>query len=408
VQGRDRAEQLGAGDLRFERRVLDQGRRHVEAVLVLRIGEALAAGEHLRTGLLRPRDPGDHLLELTLVDHGAQVVLVVGPQALRARALEHQLDEPVVDLVEHDQPAARGATLAGIRVRGKGGGVGGRLEVRVVAHHERVLAAQLEAHLREPLARDAGDHPSHARRSRERDDGHVGMLDERLARLLAEAVHDVQHARRQPRLLRQPREHERGLGRVLGVLQDSRVAAHERREDLPRDVRDRRVRGDDQPGDAQRLAGDHRLAVWHRACRGLAVEAPALAGHEVAHLDRAARLAGRLLRGLAGLRCDHSGDLLLVALEQLGDPAQDRAALCRRLTRPGRLRALGGVDRGMDVVRRRARDHAEHLAGRRRHLLERGAARGWALLAVDEVRHRAGGGGGGDAHAVKPPSTRSS
>ena len=154
----------------------------------------------------------------------------------------------------------------------------------------------------------------------------------------AEALDDVQHARRQAGLRREAREEHRRLGRVLGGLQHGGVAAEERGKDLPGDVRDRRVRGDDQPGDAERLADRHGVPVRSRARHRPAVEAAPLAGDEVAELDRAVGLALRVLRRLAGLGGDERGDLVAIALEELGDPAEDPAALLDGARGPVRLR----------------------------------------------------------------------
>ena len=52
---------------------------------MLGVGEPLAAREHLRARLLRPLDRGEHLLELALVDHRAEVVLVARARARWAR-----------------------------------------------------------------------------------------------------------------------------------------------------------------------------------------------------------------------------------------------------------------------------------------------------------------------------------
>src|SRR3712207_7483412 len=46
----------------------------------------------------------EHRLELVLVDHRPEVVVVRGADALRRRALEQQLAERVVDGVEDDDP----------------------------------------------------------------------------------------------------------------------------------------------------------------------------------------------------------------------------------------------------------------------------------------------------------------
>ncbi len=66
-------------------------------------------------------------------------------------------------------------------------------------------------------------------RAGERDHRHVGMADERVARLLAEAVHDLHDALRQPGLVQQVDEALREQRRVLRRLQHDGVAAHERR-----------------------------------------------------------------------------------------------------------------------------------------------------------------------------------
>ena len=292
------------------------------------------------------------------------------------------------------------APLTRVRECGEHRSIGGLGEIRVVADDERVLAAELEADLREPLTCDPRDQAADRGRAGERHDRHAVILDERLSRLVAEAVHDVEQPVGQPRLLRTTREGDGGLRRVLGRLQHRAVAADQRREDLPRDVRDRRVRGDDQPRYAERLAHRLRVAVRGRARHRLAVEASALAGHEVAELDRAVGLAARVVQRLAGLVGDERCDLLAVALEQLRDATQDRAALRERAQRPRRLRSLRCANRGVDVLLARARDGGDRLAGRGRELGECLAARRGHFLARDHVRH--------EPHAVKPPSTRSS
>ena len=66
-------------------------------------------------------------------------------------------------------------------------------------------------------------------RAGERDDRHVGMADERVARLLAEPVHDLHDALGQAGLVQQVDEPLREQRRVLGRLQHDRVAADERR-----------------------------------------------------------------------------------------------------------------------------------------------------------------------------------
>ena len=76
------------------------------------------------------------------------------------RARSEPLAEVVVDRVEDDDAARRGAALTGVRERRGERPLDGVVEVGVVADDERVLAAELEADLREPPAgapRRSGD-----------------------------------------------------------------------------------------------------------------------------------------------------------------------------------------------------------------------------------------------------------
>ena len=111
-------------------------------------------------------------------------------------------------------------------------------------------------------------------RAGEGDHVDVRMERERLAGPLAETRHDVEHAVGQARLLRQPAERERGERRLLGGLQDHRIAGDQRRADLPGGNDQRIVPRHDRADDAERLLPHHRDVVGaerarprRRACR---------------------------------------------------------------------------------------------------------------------------------------------
>ena len=72
-----------------------------------------------------------------------------------------------------------------------------------------------------------------ARRAGEGDAVDVHVQRERLARRVAEARHDVEHALRQPGLDRELRDAKRRERRFLGRLQHDGVAGRERRAELP-------------------------------------------------------------------------------------------------------------------------------------------------------------------------------
>ena len=107
--------------------------------------------------------------------------------------------------------------------------------------------------------------------------------------------------------------------RVLGRLPDDRVAAQQRRDEVPgRDGHREVARGDDR-GDADRVAEREQLLVRQLARHGLAVEPPPLAEEEVAGVDHLLHLAQRLGVGLADLAREQARQRLLVVLHQPPD-----------------------------------------------------------------------------------------
>ena len=169
------------------------------------------------------------------------------------------------------------------------------------------------------------------------------MLDERRARLASKPLHDVQHARRHARLQGQLGEEVRGGGDVLGWLHHRCVAAEDRGEDLPREVRERRVEAHDQARNPERLPHGENGAMTHARGRRAAVGAPPLAGDEETHLDGGVRLAERELERLPGLGDDDLGCVLAASAKIQGELADDLSALDRGALGPlGLSRARGG------------------------------------------------------------------
>ena len=119
--------------------------------------------------------------------------------------------------------------------------------------------------------------------------------------------------------------------------------------------------------------------------RRLAEEAPALAGHVVAHVDRFLDVAAGLGLDLAHLARHQVGELVLVLHEELGEAEEDLAALRRRDEAPVLERRLRSRDGAVDVLGRRAREGAERLAGRGVERLEGLAGGRVDPFAADEV-----------------------
>ena len=149
--------------------------------------------------------------------------------------------------------------------------------------------------------------------------------------------------------------------RVLRGLPDDRVAAQDRRDEVPGGHGHREVAGGDDRRHADRVAEGEELLVGHLARHGLPVQAPALGEEEVAGVDDLLHLAERLGVRLADLARDEPGERLLVVLD---DPAD---LLDRRCRAPARARPpTRAAPRGRRGRRRRRRRRRPAAPRRRR------------------------------------------
>ena len=176
-------------------------------------------------------------------DQGAGLGRVVAAvaQADQVRAPADLLDEPVVDLVLDDRPAAGAADLAGVDEGGGQGVVDGGLEVGVGEDDVGALAAELEG---DALDVDGGAPEELAAgfdAAGQGDQVHVGGVGERLADAPTRAQDEVDDARRRAGLLEESREVDRGERRDLGGFHDRGVARREGRGDLPGELEERVV-----------------------------------------------------------------------------------------------------------------------------------------------------------------------
>ena len=233
-----------------------------------------------------------------------------------------------------DQAAGRRAALPGGTEGAPEHALERQLQIRVVEHDLRVLAAHLQ---RQPLVHAAArlTHlPPRLGGAGEGDERHVGVLHDRLADHFAGAVHELDHLGRQPRLEQDLDEHGRRVRHVLGRLEDARVPAHQRREHLPRRDRERKVERRDDAGDADRAAEAHRPLGAQLAGHGVAVQAAPFRRREVRGVDALLHVAARLGERLAHLARHEVGDLVLARRHQVADAPQHVAAGRRRRAAP--------------------------------------------------------------------------
>ena len=227
-------------------------------------------------------------------------------------------------------------------------GTGGRrsLDVGVLEHDQRAVAAEFEHGPLQQPARGLTDDASGRRRSGERDHPDVRILDERLADLGA-AGDDVQDAGGQARLLEEARDQDAaGDGRVEIALQHHGVPEGKRRSERPHREDDREVPRRDHADHADRSPARRRGAPRHR--RGqLPLELVGGQGCSLLELaDRGADLVCRLPFDRARLADHPAGDLLAVQFEELPGAAHDRDPLGHRQSRPRR------AERGRPIRRR--------------------------------------------------------
>ena len=217
------------------------------------------------------------------------------------------------------------------------------------------------------------------------------MLHQRVARLLPEAVDEVEDALREPGLLEDAGPQRRRQRRELGGLQHDGVAGRERGTELPRLEHERRVPRRDEAGDADRLAVHVvDLAAGHLV--GVVGLGDDQVGEEPEVLGGATRLSERLRDRQARVERLQLRQLRVTRLDEVGDPVEHARALARQHPRPGSFvecalrRGDGGIDVGLLAGGRLhvglIRDGIEHV--------ERLAADRVDELAVDVVTDAVG------------------
>jgi hypothetical protein len=285
----------------------------------------------------------------------------------------------------HDHAARGGAALPRGAERRPDDPVDREVEVGVVHNDDRVLAAQLQVDALELVGGVLEHLDAGLARAGQRDHRYVRVAHERVADRATAAVDDVDDALGDARLGEQLDEALTQERRVGGRLEDDRVPGHERRRDLPGRDRDREVPGRDHADDADRHAHAHVELVPELRRRRLAVEAPPLPGHVVAHVDRFLDVAARLGEHLAHLAGHQLGQVLLGLRDEVREAEEDLAAPGGRDEPPLLEGGLGSGDGALDVLGPGLGEDADRVPVRRAGRLEGLAGSGLDPLAADVV-----------------------
>ena len=211
------------------------------------------------------------------------------------------------------------------------------------------------------------------------------MLDEPVADRPAPAVDDVDDPLRNAGFVEQLDEALPERGCVCRRLEDDRVSGDERGRDLPRGDRDREVPRRDDADDADGHPDRHVELVRELGGRRLAEEAPALAAHVVAHVDRFLHVAAGLRLDLPHLVGHQIGDLGLVLEKELREAEEDLAATWSRHESPVLERLFRSSDGTIDVLGARLRERPDELAVGRACRIEGVTGRGVDPLAADVI-----------------------
>ncbi|CRJ98795.1 hypothetical protein BN1708_009496 [Verticillium longisporum] len=179
----------------------------------------------------------------------------------------------------------------------------------------------------------------------------AGVGGEGGAGIGAAAVEDVEDAARQAGGGHEAGEIEHGQGRLLGGLEDERVAGGEGRGQLPAGHGQRVVPGDDLSADAERLA--QRVGKLGGAeIHGLAVPLVGPAGIVAEHGHEVWDVLGEARRqGLAVVERLNGGQRQGVGLDEVGEVVEELAPCRGRQVTPGRVLkgGTGGGDGRVDV-----------------------------------------------------------
>ena len=310
--------------------------------------------------------------------------------------------ELVVDRVVDVHPLDVHAHLAGVAEDRLDDTREDLVQVDVVEHDHRVLAAELEAGADEVLSRALPDEATGLGGAGEHHV--VGVVDHRRSGDGTLAAHHLEQPLGQAGLVEQVHAVQRGQRRLVVGLEHHAVAGHQCGDRVGDARREREVPGRDDPDDALGLVDLGRRADHGHgsgALDGLEQLGRAL---EVVRHDhhRVARLLERHPAGLAALRLDEVDDRLVVLDEQLVEAPEHREPLLHGPLRPLGLGAPGGGVGPGDVVGARLRQRGDHLAGVDLLQLPGVAARG--CDATGQRRQQVVGDGCGQRHALSSSS----
>ncbi len=172
---------------------------------------------------------------------------------------------------------------------------------------------------------------------------------------------DFEHAGRYPGTAEQLGERLCACGRVDGGLPHDGVAAQQRRDDVPRRNRHRKVARGYHRHHTNRLPEGEQLLVGQLRRHGLAVQTAPLTEKEAAGINDLLYLTARLGQRLADLTGDQPGERGRIVLDEPPEVRDHAPANGRGYIRPARLSRSRGTAGGQQVGGAGKHDLGDHL-----------------------------------------------
>lgn len=237
--------------------------------------------------------------------------------------------EGIVDAVADDQPAAGGAALPGGIERSIERALHRLLQVGIIRHHQRILAAHFQLHLDATHCARLGQALACALGA-----GKAQRIDAGVQhgwpQNMATAHHQVEHASRQTGTLQDVGQRPGRPGNQFGRLQYHGVAEGQRGGCFPCGDRDREVPGGDQPHHPHRLAADENLNSGTHRVHQFPLHTQGLPGKEFENLSGTRHFTYGFGQGLAFLSGQEGAQHLPACQDLAPCSIQNVRALLRR------------------------------------------------------------------------------
>jgi len=347
-------------------------RRDVAAARIRVPFEPLSAADDLPALFLDLLDGAHHRLDGGLIDqrsHQRVRLQRVADPHLRVGALE-PLEQLVADRAMRDDATSRRAALPGRPHGTEDDGGHDEVEVRLVGHDDRVVAAQLEDRAAEALAHHLRDAIAHLAAAGRRDERQARVVEQGVTDRRATADDHAEQGRIGARLgaglLSDPGAGDRGERSLRGRLPKHRVAADVRDRGVPTPHRHREVERGDHTDDSERMP-----LLVHPVPRALRVhrqpvELTRQADREVADVDHLLDLALALGLDLPVLESYERAEILLLLAQQVAEHADRLAPLRGRRQPPLEEGRVSRLDHAVVLLRRDLLDAGNRLAVNRR------------------------------------------